>query len=142
MFSKFKAQLKAATGYAVTELEKDSLYKISKFLNPSNPNQRISEYIVSIIKAEGKVLCTCKYFDFYDCAISDPPQSQCKGKRRPQRFKPQVEKKVKKSRTCKQCGKKGHNRRTCHEVDCTAPSEKGDSSDSFEGNDQSDAGLL
>nr|CAD1830094.1 unnamed protein product [Ananas comosus var. bracteatus] len=27
-------------------------------------------------------------------------------------------------------------------VDCTAPSEKGDSSDSFEENDQSDAGLL
>nr|CAD1829307.1 unnamed protein product [Ananas comosus var. bracteatus] len=49
-----------------------------------------------------------------------PPQSQCKGKRRLQRFKPQVEKKV----------------------DCMTPSEKGDSSDSFEKNDQSDAGLL
>ncbi|XP_020082188.1 protein FAR-RED IMPAIRED RESPONSE 1-like [Ananas comosus] len=270
MISEFKIQLKAATGYAVTELEKDSFYKISKFSNPSNPNQIISEYTVSIIKAEGKVLCTCKFFDFYgilcshalramnyagihnippcyvtkrwtkdakkgtsstkmtacdddsfrrarrfdsltmmtqnfiskgsksdgayeaackkiqegileftlinkasgstnegsiknstqniheitisrsselnllvtDCAIRDPPQSQCKGKRRPQRFKPPVEKKVKKSRTCMQCGKKGHNRRTCHEVDGTALSEKGDSSDSFEGIDQSDAGLL
>ncbi|OAY82267.1 hypothetical protein ACMD2_22797 [Ananas comosus] len=52
-----------------------------------------------------------------DCAIRDSPQSQCKGKRRPLRFKPPVEKKVKKSRTCMQCGKKGHNRRTCHEFE-------------------------
>ncbi|OAY83525.1 Protein FAR1-RELATED SEQUENCE 3, partial [Ananas comosus] len=46
----------------------------------------------------------------------DPPQSQCKGKRRPQRFKPPVEKKAKKSRTCQLCRKKGHNRRTCKET--------------------------
>ncbi|OAY82268.1 Protein FAR-RED IMPAIRED RESPONSE 1 [Ananas comosus] len=47
MISEFKVQLKAATGYAVTELEKDSLYKI-----------------------KGKVLCTCKFFDFYGILCS------------------------------------------------------------------------
>lgn len=48
--------------------------------------------------------------------LRDPPQSQCKGKRRPQRFKPPVEKKAKKYRTCQICKKKGHNRRTCKEA--------------------------
>ncbi|OAY67923.1 Protein FAR1-RELATED SEQUENCE 5 [Ananas comosus] len=51
-----------------------------------------------------------------ECTIKDPPQSQCKGKRKPQRFKPPIEKKVRVPRTCKQCGKKGHNIRTCKEV--------------------------
>ncbi|OAY80626.1 hypothetical protein ACMD2_24155 [Ananas comosus] len=48
--------------------------------------------------------------------LKDPPQSQCKGKRRPQRFKPPVETKAKKLRTCQLCKKKGHNRRTCKEA--------------------------
>lgn len=44
----------------------------------------------------------------------DPPQSQCKGKRRPGRFKHPIEKKL---RTCKICHLKvGHNARSCHQV--------------------------
>ncbi|KAJ3691223.1 hypothetical protein LUZ61_020387 [Rhynchospora tenuis] len=45
--------------------------------------------------------------------IIDPPISQCKGKRKPQRFKPPSE--AKKSRKCGICGSKkgGHNARTC-----------------------------
>ncbi|OAY81179.1 Protein FAR1-RELATED SEQUENCE 5 [Ananas comosus] len=50
------------------------------------------------------------------CTIKDPPHSQCKGRRRPQRIKPPVEKKARMSRTCKQCGKKEHNIRTCKET--------------------------
>ncbi|XP_020090014.1 uncharacterized protein LOC109711410 isoform X2 [Ananas comosus] len=46
----------------------------------------------------------------------DPPQSQCKGKRKPQRFKPSAEKRAKKFRTCAKCKKKGQNVRTCKEV--------------------------
>ncbi|OAY83643.1 Protein FAR-RED IMPAIRED RESPONSE 1, partial [Ananas comosus] len=46
--------------------------------------------------------------------VKDPPQSQCKGKRRPERIKPHAEK-VKKSRTCAKCKRKGHNIRTCKE---------------------------
>ncbi|OAY82810.1 Protein FAR1-RELATED SEQUENCE 3 [Ananas comosus] len=52
-----------------------------------------------------------------ECTIKDPPQSQCKGKRKPQRFKPSIEKKIRVPRTCKQCGKKGHNIRTCKELE-------------------------
>ncbi|OAY66486.1 Protein FAR1-RELATED SEQUENCE 7 [Ananas comosus] len=48
--------------------------------------------------------------------IKDPPHSQCKGRKKPQRIKPPVEKKARISRTCKQCGKKGHNIRTCKEI--------------------------
>ncbi|OAY72277.1 Protein FAR1-RELATED SEQUENCE 5 [Ananas comosus] len=51
-----------------------------------------------------------------DVIVKDPPQSQCKGKRKPQRFKPSAEKRAKKSRTCAKCKKKGHNVRTCKEV--------------------------
>ena len=44
----------------------------------------------------------------------DPPQSQCKGMRRPQRHKHPIEKKM---RTCSNCHKKaGHNVRTCQQV--------------------------
>ncbi|OAY74431.1 Protein FAR1-RELATED SEQUENCE 5, partial [Ananas comosus] len=46
--------------------------------------------------------------------VKDPPQSQCKGKRRPERIKPHAAK-VKKSRTCAKCKRKGHNIRTCKE---------------------------
>ncbi|OAY65546.1 Protein FAR1-RELATED SEQUENCE 7 [Ananas comosus] len=48
--------------------------------------------------------------------IKDPPHSQCKGRRKPQRIKSPIEKKARISRTCKQCGKKGHNIRTCKEI--------------------------
>ncbi|OAY84289.1 hypothetical protein ACMD2_10005 [Ananas comosus] len=48
--------------------------------------------------------------------VKDPPQSQCKGKRKPQRLKPPAEKNAKKSRTCANCQKKGHNIRTCKEL--------------------------
>ncbi|OAY80176.1 hypothetical protein ACMD2_15965 [Ananas comosus] len=51
-----------------------------------------------------------------DVTLKDPPQSQCKGKRKPQRFKPSMEKRAKRSRTCAKCKKKGHNVRTCKEV--------------------------
>ncbi|XP_020090013.1 protein FAR1-RELATED SEQUENCE 9-like isoform X1 [Ananas comosus] len=51
-----------------------------------------------------------------DVAMKDPPQSQCKGKRKPQRFKPSAEKRAKKFRTCAKCKKKGQNVRTCKEV--------------------------
>ncbi|KAJ3681576.1 hypothetical protein LUZ60_016065 [Juncus effusus] len=45
----------------------------------------------------------------------DPPVSQCKGKRKPQRLKPPADiAKDKKRRICSGCGKKdGHNTRTC-----------------------------
>ncbi|OAY85194.1 Protein FAR1-RELATED SEQUENCE 9 [Ananas comosus] len=36
--------------------------------------------------------------------IKDPPHSQCKGRRKPQRIKSPIEKKARISRTCKQCG--------------------------------------
>ncbi|XP_020112575.1 protein FAR-RED ELONGATED HYPOCOTYL 3-like isoform X1 [Ananas comosus] len=48
--------------------------------------------------------------------LKDPPQSQCKGKRKPQRYKPSAENAVKKARTCQHCKKKGHNIRTCREL--------------------------
>ncbi|KAJ3674498.1 hypothetical protein LUZ60_005114 [Juncus effusus] len=44
----------------------------------------------------------------------DPPVSQCKGRRKPQRQKPPAEANVKKRRKCSTCGKReGHNFRTC-----------------------------
>lgn len=44
----------------------------------------------------------------------DPPQSQCKGKRRPGRLKHPIEKKL---RTCRICHLKvGHNARSCPQV--------------------------
>ncbi|XP_020113186.1 uncharacterized protein LOC109727464 [Ananas comosus] len=46
--------------------------------------------------------------------VKDPPQSQCKSKRRHQRIKLHAEK-AKKSRTCAKCKRKGHNIRTCKE---------------------------
>ncbi|OAY77643.1 hypothetical protein ACMD2_13464 [Ananas comosus] len=48
--------------------------------------------------------------------VKDLPQSQCKEKRKPQRLKPPAEKNPKKSRTCLNCQKKGHNIRTCKEI--------------------------
>ncbi|OAY65844.1 Protein FAR1-RELATED SEQUENCE 9 [Ananas comosus] len=48
--------------------------------------------------------------------VKDPSQSQCKGKRKPQKFKPPIEKGVKKARKCACCGKKGHNVHTCKEA--------------------------
>ncbi|OAY66617.1 hypothetical protein ACMD2_19314 [Ananas comosus] len=50
-----------------------------------------------------------------ECIVKDPPQSNCKGKRKPQRYKPPAEMKAKKSRTCANCKKRGHNIRTCKE---------------------------
>jgi hypothetical protein len=49
---------------------------------------------------------------------TDPPQSQCKGrKKHPLRFKPVHEKMAKKQRTCSICNaKEGHNARTCPQV--------------------------
>jgi hypothetical protein len=48
----------------------------------------------------------------------DPPDSQCKGRRRkPVRFQSPIEKKAKKMRTCGICNaKEGHNARTCPQV--------------------------
>nr|CAD1836483.1 unnamed protein product [Ananas comosus var. bracteatus] len=48
--------------------------------------------------------------------IKDPPYSQCKGRRKPQGLKPLIEKKAKIPRTCKACGKKVHNIKTCKEA--------------------------
>ncbi|OAY68907.1 hypothetical protein ACMD2_12040 [Ananas comosus] len=48
--------------------------------------------------------------------LKNPLQFQCKGKRKPQRYKPPVKKAVKKARTCQHCKKKWHNIRTCREL--------------------------
>jgi hypothetical protein len=49
-----------------------------------------------------------------EMSFRDPPQSQCKGKRKHERFKHPVEKKM---RTCTIChAKAGHNARTCPQV--------------------------
>jgi hypothetical protein len=56
-----------------------------------------------------------------DMKFSDPPVSQCKGRRTPHRFKPPADvKDAKKMRTCSYCHKKeGHNMRKCPKVnDC------------------------
>ena len=45
--------------------------------------------------------------------VKDPPQSNCKGRKRVQRYKSPSEPKGKKSRTCKRCNQKGHNIRNC-----------------------------
>lgn len=50
--------------------------------------------------------------------LMDPPQSQCKGRKRPSRIKPSAEVRSKSFRTCKRCQKKGNNIRTCKEVIC------------------------
>ncbi|KAJ3708351.1 hypothetical protein LUZ61_012056 [Rhynchospora tenuis] len=48
----------------------------------------------------------------------DPPQSQCKGrKRKPAWWKPAIEKALVKRNTCGNCGKKNHNRRTCPDLE-------------------------
>ncbi|OAY73941.1 Protein FAR1-RELATED SEQUENCE 5, partial [Ananas comosus] len=238
IFSEFKVQLRATTGYKLVELEKDKLYKISSISQPSTSKQRMCTYTVTVVRSDNIVSCTCKSFEFYGllCAhalkvmhhievysipsryilkrwtknakkvtstnslemsdgssfcrsrrfdlltlesqkfifegskslkaydnacriikegldvltsinktiemdegtnkepsndlhrtlisqssfnqytIKDPPHSQCKRRRKPQRIKPPVEKKARISRTCKQCGKKGDNIRTCKEV--------------------------
>nr|CAD1830038.1 unnamed protein product [Ananas comosus var. bracteatus] len=67
-----------------------------------------------------------------DNMIKYPPHSQCKGRRKPQRLKPQIEKKAKIPRTCKACGKKGHNIRTCKENVDEAPSNEQSFSESLE----------
>lgn len=56
--------------------------------------------------------------DFNVPVYLDPPQAQCKGrKKKPTRFVHPVEKKAKKTRTCSGCNKKaGHNSRTCPQV--------------------------
>ncbi|XP_020102360.1 uncharacterized protein LOC109719923 [Ananas comosus] len=48
--------------------------------------------------------------------VKDPPHSQCKGRRKPERFKSPVEKYGKKLRICANCKKNGHNVQTCTEV--------------------------
>jgi hypothetical protein len=50
--------------------------------------------------------------------LLDPPESQCKGKRKKiTRFLPAAEKNSKKMRTCSICNaKEGHNARTCPKV--------------------------
>ncbi|XP_020242308.1 protein FAR1-RELATED SEQUENCE 9-like isoform X1 [Asparagus officinalis] len=48
-----------------------------------------------------------------NCIVRAPPISNCKGKRKMQRFKPPSELKAKKQRTCGKCQGKGHNSRTC-----------------------------
>ncbi|OAY74418.1 Protein FAR1-RELATED SEQUENCE 5 [Ananas comosus] len=65
-----------------------------------------------------------------ECIVKDPPQSNCKGKRKPQRYKPSAERKAKKSRTCPNCKKKGHNIRTCKEGLTFADCLDGESSES------------
>ncbi|OAY83141.1 hypothetical protein ACMD2_18407 [Ananas comosus] len=211
LFSEFKTQLRAMTGYKLIELEKESLYKISPISCSSSSIQHAHTYMVTVVKSENIISCTCKLwtknakkgtsssslemsggssfcrsrrFDSltleakkfifegskslkaYETAcqiirtgidalisvnqtlenevetikepsndlhrivisqssrvkqftsdnmIKDPPHSQCKGRRKPQRLKPQIEKKAKIPRTCKACGKKGHNIRTCKE---------------------------
>ncbi|XP_020244198.1 protein FAR1-RELATED SEQUENCE 5-like [Asparagus officinalis] len=50
-----------------------------------------------------------------NCMVRAPPISNCKGKRKMQRFKPHSELKAKKQRTCGKCHGKGHNSRTCKE---------------------------
>ncbi|XP_020089176.1 protein FAR1-RELATED SEQUENCE 1-like [Ananas comosus] len=63
--------------------------------------------------------------------VKDPPQSQCKGKGKPQRLKPPAEKNAKKSRTCANCQKKGHNIKTCKELPKNVANFVLDSSDSY-----------
>ncbi|KAJ3692044.1 hypothetical protein LUZ60_012394 [Juncus effusus] len=50
-----------------------------------------------------------------DFQSKDPVESQCKGKRKPQRWKPSYEKKPGHQRRCGKCGKLGHYFTTCKE---------------------------
>ncbi|OAY72836.1 Protein FAR1-RELATED SEQUENCE 5, partial [Ananas comosus] len=150
VFMDFRDQLKASTGYRITQMENNT-YKVCTIQNPSKPYQHMYSYVVSVHEDNEKVSCNCKMFNYAGilCAhaltvmhfvgihhipqnyimkrwtkeakkgqvgqvVKDPPQSQCKGKRRPERIKPHAEK-VKKSRTCAKCKRKGHNIRTCKE---------------------------
>ncbi|XP_020108789.1 protein FAR1-RELATED SEQUENCE 5-like [Ananas comosus] len=65
IFSEFKAQLRATTGYKLVELEKDKLYKISSISQPSTSRQRMCTYTITVVRSEDIVSCTCKLFEFY-----------------------------------------------------------------------------
>ncbi|OAY74909.1 Protein FAR1-RELATED SEQUENCE 5, partial [Ananas comosus] len=106
LFSEFKTQLRATTGYKLIELEKESLYKISPISCSSSSRQHTHTYMtleneVQTIKEPSNDLhrivisqsSRVKQFTS-DNMIKDPPHSQCKGRRKPQRLKPQIERKL------------------------------------------------
>ncbi|XP_020105555.1 protein FAR1-RELATED SEQUENCE 5-like [Ananas comosus] len=64
VYSEFKNQLRASTGYEVTELKENLSYKVSIMPDSTLPYQRVQSYTVSINPSKERVECSCKYFEF------------------------------------------------------------------------------
>ncbi|OAY80003.1 Protein FAR1-RELATED SEQUENCE 5, partial [Ananas comosus] len=61
VYSEFKNQLRASTGYEVTELKENLSYKVSIMPDSILPYKRVQSYTVSINPSEERVECSCKF---------------------------------------------------------------------------------
>ncbi|OAY68100.1 Protein FAR1-RELATED SEQUENCE 5 [Ananas comosus] len=136
IFSDFKKHLRDATGFGVIELEQYKLYKTTLLENIYTLKQRSCSYKVAIEVETEKIFCNCKQFEFtgilcpHALRVMQHVGMNFIPTRKPQRYKPPAEMKAKKSRTCANCKKRGHNTRTCKEGLTVADCLDGESSES------------
>ncbi|OAY81610.1 Protein FAR-RED IMPAIRED RESPONSE 1 [Ananas comosus] len=64
VYSEFKNQLRASTGYELTELKENLSYKVSIMPDSTLPYQTVQSFTVSINPSKERVECSCKYFEF------------------------------------------------------------------------------
>ncbi|OAY80627.1 Protein FAR1-RELATED SEQUENCE 5 [Ananas comosus] len=70
IFFEFRKHLRAATTYSILEIEKNTLYKISRLAQSNIQKRRLRSYMVSVDVPNQKVSCNCKLFEFFEILCS------------------------------------------------------------------------